>query len=88
MTVSIGPLAASIAVALALSSSASAQSSLSDLDVEDLMILVLILDSTRSSGQHAVYVQDETGLARWLIVNAGLRYDGTRRSIESRPARR
>ena len=26
--------------------------------------------------QHAVYAQDEIRLARWLIINAGLRYDG------------
>ena len=37
---------------------------------------VLLLDSPRSSMQHAVYAQDEIRLARWLIVNAGLRYDG------------
>jgi outer membrane receptor protein involved in Fe transport len=36
---------------------------------------LLVLDSERSSTQHAVYVQDEIRLARWLIVNAGLRYD-------------
>jgi outer membrane receptor for ferrienterochelin and colicins len=35
-----------------------------------------LLDSPRSSTQHAVYAQDEIRLARWLIVNAGLRYDG------------
>jgi iron complex outermembrane receptor protein len=33
------------------------------------------LDSHRSSTQHAVYIQDEIKLARWVIVNAGLRYD-------------
>jgi len=33
------------------------------------------LDSHRSSTQQAVYAQDEIRLARWLIVNAGLRYD-------------
>jgi outer membrane receptor for ferrienterochelin and colicins len=37
---------------------------------------VQVLDSHRSSTQHAVYVQDEIKLARWLIVNAGLRFDG------------
>ena len=37
---------------------------------------VVLLDSRRSSMQHAVYAQDEIRLARWLIVNAGLRYDG------------
>ena len=36
----------------------------------------LILDDLRSSVQDAVYVQDEVKLARWVIVNAGLRYDG------------
>jgi len=37
--------------------------------------LTLTLDSHRSSTQQAVYGQDEIKLARWLIVNAGLRYD-------------
>jgi iron complex outermembrane receptor protein len=37
---------------------------------------MFLLDSPRSSIQHAVYAQDEIRLARWLIVNAGLRYDG------------
>jgi outer membrane receptor protein involved in Fe transport len=37
---------------------------------------LLLLDSRRSSMQHAVYAQDEIRLTRWLIVNAGLRYDG------------
>ena len=37
---------------------------------------VPVLDSRRSSIQHAIYVQDEIKVARWFIVNAGLRYDG------------
>jgi iron complex outermembrane receptor protein len=37
---------------------------------------MVLLDSPRSSVQHAVYAQDEIRLARWLIINAGLRYDG------------
>jgi iron complex outermembrane receptor protein len=37
---------------------------------------VLGLDRHFSSTQHAVYVQDEIRIARWFIVNAGLRYDG------------
>jgi outer membrane receptor protein involved in Fe transport len=37
---------------------------------------ISVLDSHRSSIQHAAYVQDEIKLARWFIVNAGLRYDG------------
>jgi outer membrane receptor for ferrienterochelin and colicins len=36
---------------------------------------VLALDSRHSSEQHAVYVQDEIKVARWFIVNAGLRLD-------------
>jgi outer membrane receptor for ferrienterochelin and colicins len=34
-----------------------------------------VFDTHRSSTQQAIYVQDEARLARWLIVNAGLRYD-------------
>jgi outer membrane receptor for ferrienterochelin and colicins len=34
------------------------------------------LQIRESSRQHALYVQDEIRLAPWLIVNAGLRYDG------------
>jgi iron complex outermembrane receptor protein len=37
---------------------------------------VLLVDLPRSSLQHAVYLQDEFRIARWLLVNAGLRYDG------------
>jgi outer membrane receptor for ferrienterochelin and colicins len=37
---------------------------------------LVFLDNRRSSMQHAVYAQDEIRLARWLILNAGLRYDG------------
>lgn len=37
---------------------------------------VLLLDIDRSSTQHAVYAQDEIKPMRWLILNAGLRYDG------------
>ena len=39
------------------------------------VVPALVLDSPRASTQHAVYVQDEIRLTRWLIVNAGLRYD-------------
>ncbi len=37
---------------------------------------VVLVDLPRSSIQHAVYLQDEFRVARWLLVNAGLRYDG------------
>jgi iron complex outermembrane receptor protein len=37
---------------------------------------VELLDLERSSKQRAVYVQDEMRLTRWLIINAGARYDG------------
>jgi outer membrane receptor for ferrienterochelin and colicins len=37
---------------------------------------VVLLDIERSSTQHAIYFQDEIKVARWLIVNAGFRYDG------------
>jgi outer membrane receptor for ferrienterochelin and colicins len=36
---------------------------------------VPVFETNRSSVQHAVYVQDEIKLARWLIANGGLRYD-------------
>ena len=39
----------------------------------------------RSSTQHAVYVQDEIKLARWFIVNAGLRYDGYEEFVRVTP---
>jgi iron complex outermembrane receptor protein len=39
----------------------------------------VLLDRSRSSKQHAVYAQDEIRLKRWLIVNAGVRYDGYER---------
>lgn len=35
-----------------------------------------LADLPRSSLQHAVYLQDEFRVSRWLLVNAGLRYDG------------
>ncbi len=44
-----------------------------------------VLDSHRSSTQHAVYVQDEIKLARWFIVNAGLRYDGYEEFVRVTP---
>ena len=34
-----------------------------------------VLATDQSSVQHALYVQDEIRLTRWLIVNGGLRYD-------------
>ena len=40
---------------------------------------VPVFVENRSSTQHALYVQDEIKLARWLIVNGGLRYDGYER---------
>jgi iron complex outermembrane receptor protein len=43
------------------------------------------LDSQRSSTQRAVYIQDEMALARWLIVNAGLRYDEYQRFTRVTP---
>jgi iron complex outermembrane receptor protein len=36
---------------------------------------VVLFATNRSSLQEAVYIQDEIKLARWLIANAGLRYD-------------
>jgi outer membrane receptor for ferrienterochelin and colicins len=46
---------------------------------------VVLLDSNRSSTQRAVYVQDEIKLARWFIVNAGLRYDGYEQFLRVTP---
>ncbi|MGH9369969.1 MAG: TonB-dependent receptor plug domain-containing protein [Vicinamibacterales bacterium] len=37
--------------------------------------LIVLLESNRSSTQHAVYAQDELQLSSWLILNGGLRYD-------------
>ena len=39
------------------------------------MILSPSSNTDRSSTQQAVYVQDEIKLGRWVIINAGLRYD-------------
>jgi outer membrane receptor for ferrienterochelin and colicins len=36
---------------------------------------VPLSDSRGSSTQHAVYMQDEIKIARWLIVNGGVRFD-------------
>jgi iron complex outermembrane receptor protein len=36
----------------------------------------VLIDRRQSSLQHALYAQHEVRLARWLIFNAGLRYDG------------
>jgi outer membrane receptor for ferrienterochelin and colicins len=46
---------------------------------------VPVLDSRRSSMQHAVYIQDEIKVARWLIVNGGLRYDGYQEFLRVTP---
>jgi outer membrane receptor protein involved in Fe transport len=46
---------------------------------------VLALDSHRSSVQHALYLQDEIKIARWFIVNAGLRYDGYEEFVRVTP---
>jgi len=46
---------------------------------------LVVLDSKRSSVQHAVYVQDEIRLARWFIVNAGLRYDHYQEFLRASP---
>ena len=35
----------------------------------------LVLDLQRSSKQYALYAQDEIRLKKWLLVNAGLRFD-------------
>jgi iron complex outermembrane receptor protein len=44
-----------------------------------------VLDSHRSSLQHAVYIQDEIKAGRWFIVNAGLRYDGYEQFLRVTP---
>jgi iron complex outermembrane receptor protein len=45
----------------------------------------VVIDRRRSSLQHAVYAQDEIRLARWLIFNAGLRYDGYEEFVRVTP---
>jgi iron complex outermembrane receptor protein len=45
----------------------------------------VFLDSHRSSTQHAVFVQDEIKLSRWLIVNVGVRYDGYQEFVRVTP---
>jgi outer membrane receptor for ferrienterochelin and colicins len=42
-------------------------------------------DLRLSSTQHAAYAQDEIRVARWLIVNAGLRYDGYEEFVRVTP---
>jgi iron complex outermembrane receptor protein len=44
-----------------------------------------LFDNQRSSIQHAAYAQDEIRLGRWLIVNAGLRYDGYEKFVRVTP---
>jgi iron complex outermembrane receptor protein len=46
-----------------------------------------VLDSHRSSMQHAIYAQDEIKFGRWVIINAGLRYDHYRSLFELPRAR-
>ena len=46
---------------------------------------LILQDSRRASMQHAVYAQDEIRLARWLIINAGLRYDGYEEFVRVTP---
>jgi outer membrane receptor protein involved in Fe transport len=44
-----------------------------------------ILAIANTSTQHAVYIQDEIKLGRWVIVNGGLRYDGYAQFVRVTP---
>jgi iron complex outermembrane receptor protein len=46
---------------------------------------MLLLESNRSSVQHAAYLQDEIKVTPWLIVNGGLRYDGYEQFLRVSP---
>jgi outer membrane receptor for ferrienterochelin and colicins len=46
---------------------------------------LVLMHTDRSSTQQAIYLQDEVRLARWLIVNGGLRHDRYQEFVRTTP---